>query len=192
MNTVLKNKRLLALAVLTVGLVPSIPVFLTEAAVPNQEELQRHCRDRLGFGQTEPLYGPTLLQLRRCIDNTKTQYEQADRLQRRFSQPAAVHYSVIHREQAPENPRETQRTLNERMLQQERTRLSYYHTVPVEDREVLLSQHRISRRLLVQEQEARLIRERRAKLDQWRRSIQVCRYFADESRHLCQQYELTQ
>jgi len=193
MKTVLTSKRWIALTVLAIGLLPSIPVFIADAAVPNQADLQRHCRERLGFGPTEPLGGPMLLQLRRCIDNTKAQYEKADRLQARFSnRPAAVHYSVINKELTPDNPRETQRTLNERMLQQEKTRLSYYNTVPVEDREVLLTEHRRSRRLIIQEQEARLIRERRAKLEQWQRSIQICRYYTRDESLNCQWHELTQ
>lgn len=181
-------KRLIALSILAVGLIPSIPVFTADAIVPNQEDLQRHCRERLGFGQTEPVYGSLLLQLRRCIDNTREQYETASRLLRRSG---AVHYSVITAENTESHHRITQRTLNTQMENAEQTRLSYYHNVPLEDREVLLQNQRTSRRLLVQEAEARLVRERRAKLDRYRRAIQTCRYYPATGSQECIQYELS-
>lgn len=167
------TKRLLALSLLTIGLLPSIPVLTASALVPNQEDLQRHCRERLGFGNTEPVYGSLLLQLRRCIDSTEQQYERASRLLRRAG---IVHYSEITAEETAPHGRVTQRTLNEQQQSAENTRLSYYHNVPLQDREFLLQEHRRSKRILVQEQEQRLVRERRAKLLQYRRAIQTCRF----------------
>lgn len=181
-------KRLIALTVLSVGLLPSLPVDFASAIVPTQEDLQRHCRDRLGFGQTEPVYGPLLLQLRRCIDNTKEQYEHAARLLRRSG---AVHYSSVTKENAVDRGRVTQRTLNTTMEEAEKTRISYYRNVPVEDREYLLNEHRRSRRLLVQEAEQRLVRERRAKLFRYRQAIQTCRYEVASGSHHCVRYELS-
>ena len=180
-------KRIIALTIIAAGLIPSLPVHYAGASVPNQTALQRHCRDRLGFGQTEPVYGSLLLQLRRCIDNTREQYEHASRLLRRAG---VTHYSTVTRENV-RHGKETQRTLNTRMQDQERTRLSYYHNVPLADREFILQEHRRSKRLLVQEQERRLLRQRRAKLHRWRQAIQTCRNYVSEDRHDCVQYELT-
>lgn len=180
-------KRFIAITILAVGLIPSLPVDFASAIVPNQTDLQRHCRDRLGFGQTEPVYGSLLLQLRRCIDNTRDQYEHASKLLRRAG---ITHYSSVAKENAPSFGRETQRSLNERMLDQERTRKSYYHNVPLEDREFILQEHRRSKRLIVQEQQRLLLRQKRAKLSRWRQAIQTCRYYVAEDRHDCVQYEL--
>ncbi|MBT4120060.1 MAG: hypothetical protein HOG89_05560 [Candidatus Peribacter sp.] len=179
-------KRLIALTVLAVGLLPSLPIDFASAIVPNQTELQRHCRDRLGFGQTEPVYGSLLLQLRRCIDNTRTQYEHASRL---LNRAGITHYSSVTRDVS--YGRETQRSLNTRMLDQEKTRKSYYHNVPLGDREFILQEHRRSKRLIVQEQERRLLRQRREKLQRWRQALQTCKYYASENRHDCVQFELT-
>ncbi len=180
-------KRLIAITVLAVGLLPSLPIDFASAVVPNQSDLQRHCRDRLGFGRTEPVYGSLLQQLRRCIDNTRDQYEHASRLLRRAG---VTHYSTITRDNAPVR-RETQRTLNTRMQKQERTRISYYHNVPLADREILLQDHRISKRLIVKQQQQLLLRQKRAKLQRWRQAVQTCNYYVAEDRHDCVRYELT-
>ncbi|MDA0376103.1 MAG: hypothetical protein O3A80_02210 [bacterium] len=171
-------KRIIAITILAIGLIPSLPVTSADAIVPNQEALQRHCRDRLGFGQTEPVYGSLLLQLRRCIDSTRTQYK-----------PDLVHYSTVAKKETV-TQRETQRTLNERMHNQERTRKSYYHNVPLADREFILQEHRRSKRLIVQEQERLLLRQRTDKLQRWRQALKTCTYYVRENRHDCVQFEL--
>lgn len=180
-------KRIIAITILAIGLLPSLPIDFASAIVPNQTELQRHCRDRLGFGQTEPVYGSLLLQLRRCIDNTRTQYERASRL---LNRAGITHYSSVSREE-PTHTRETQRSLNERMLSQEATRQSYYHNVPLADREFILQEHKRSKRLIIQEQERLLLRQKRVKLQRWRQAIQTCKYYVSENRHDCVRYELT-
>jgi hypothetical protein len=180
-------KRLIAITILAIGLLPSLPIDLASAVVPNQVDLQRHCRSRLGFGQTEPVYGSLLLQLRRCIDNTRQQYEFASRLLRH---KGMAHYSEVAKQHVSQQ-RETQRTLNVRMQRQERTRISYYHNVPLEDREFLLQEHRRSRRLIVQEQQRILLRQKRVKLHRWRQAIQTCKYYARQNRHTCVQFQLT-
>lgn len=180
--------RLLALSVLSIGLIPSIPVDFASAIVPSQPDLQRHCRTRLGFGQTEPVYGSLLLQLRRCIDNTRKQYEHAARLMRRAG---VAHYQAYTQEQVKPKGKETQRGLNRRMEANERSRLRYYHTVDLEDREFLLQDHRRSRRLIVAEQADNLLRQKRAKHQRWRQALQTCRYFVSEDRHDCVRFELT-
>jgi len=179
-------KRIIAITILAIGLIPSLPVTSADAIVPNQEALQRHCRDRLGFGQTEPVYGSLLLQLRRCIDSTRTQYEHASRL---LDRKGLTHYSTVTKKNTVTR-RETQRTLNERMLDQERTRTSYYHNVPLADREFILQEHRRSKRLIVQEQERLLLRQRTDKLQRWRQALQTCKYYVRENRHDCVQFEL--
>lgn len=179
-------KRIIAITILAIGLIPSLPVDFATAIVPNQTALQRHCRDRLGFGPTEPVYGSLLLQLRRCIDNTRIQYEHASRV---LNRAGIMHYSSVTRDAT--YGRETQRSLNTRMQDQERTRKSYYHNVPLADRESILQEHRRSKRLIVQEQQRLLLRQKRMKLQRWRQAIQTCTYSVSEDRHDCVQYELT-
>lgn len=182
------KKKLLALAVLSIGIIPSIPVDFASAIVPNQVDLQRHCRNRLGFGQTEPLYGSLLLQLRRCVDNTRVQYEHAARL---LNRKGNVHYAQYFPGQSAPKGKETQRSLNTRMENAENSRITYYRTVGLEDREFLLQDHRRSRRLLVQEAEQRLLRQRREHYQRWRQSIQTCRYYVRENRHDCERFQLS-
>ncbi len=184
------NKRLIAITVLTVGLVPSIPILFADAATPNQRDLTRHCRTRLGFSQTEPLFGPLLLQLRRCIDNTRQQYEHADRLMRRSG---VTHYSQRYDQAQSFAPpvKETQRSLNTRTQREEVIRLDYYHNTTLDVRDRALREHRISRRFLVQEAEHRLLREKRAKQQRWVNAIQVCRYIARNQRQTCVYRELS-
>ena len=189
------HKKLIAIAVLGIGLLPSLPIGTADAIVPSQPELVRHCRDRLGFGQTEPVYGSLLLQLRRCIDNTRRQYQHASRL---LSRTGAVHYSQyrpIHDRFRPINDerhvRSSKRSINTRAEGRERARIAYYRTVNIEDRDILLRDHRRSRRLLVQEQRHHLLRHRRAKHTRWKQAIQTCRYIVRDQRHDCVRYELT-
>lgn len=192
------NQRLLALTVLGFGLIPSFVVSRADAVVPNHVDLQRHCRARLGFGQTEPIYGSQVLQLRRCIDNTAKQYMLVSRALRRTGrshyyargqQNLMVHSKrpavVVH------GRRETQRSLNTRVQREEKNRINYYHKTPLQTREFLLQDHRRSRRLVVQEAERRLVRQRRAKHQRWRQAITTCRYFARDGRHDCERYHLS-
>lgn len=184
-------KKILALLVLTVGLLPSIPVFFATAAAPTQEELTKHCRTRLGFGQTEPIYGPMVLQLRRCIDSTREQYERAATLERRAG---VTHYTQRYDQaQSMAQPvKETQRSLNTRVEREEDIRLDYYHNSTVEERTEALRQHRIDRRLFAQEVQQTLLRERRAKQQRWKTAIQVCRYYARSERQYCVYSQLAQ
>lgn len=182
-------KKALATTVLFIGLLPSIPVGISLAGVPNQEELTRHCRDRLGFGQTEPIYGSQLLQLRRCIDNTKDQYERAEKLMRRAG---VTHYAQRFSQAETVTPggRETQRSLNTRMLDQEETRLNYYHNVSLEDRDNALEEHQLRRRAQSQEQQLLLLRDIRTKQALWKRAVRTCVYYPREQRQECVYLEL--
>ncbi|MCA9371073.1 MAG: hypothetical protein KC680_03890 [Candidatus Peregrinibacteria bacterium] len=182
-------KRLLAISLLTVGLLPSIPVLQTLASVPSQEDLTRHCRDRLGFGQTEPIYGSQLLQLRRCIDNTRSQYEKADQLLRRAG---ATHYAQRYDQAQTLAPtgRETQRSLNERVLREEQVREEYYNNVSLEDRDDALEAHRLRRRAESYEQQLLLLRDIRSKQAKWKRAVRTCVYYPREQRQECVYLEL--
>jgi len=182
-------KRLLAISVLTIGLLPSIPVFIANAAVPSQDELNRHCRSRLGYAQTEPLVGSSVFQLRRCISSTKKQYEALDRFQnklQRYDQTFWKRYeygqTILH---------ESQRGLDKRMENQEQIRERYYKTKTVQEREIELSEHRRSRRTIVRQKEQQLLLEKRAQRDTWKKAIQTCTYYPRENREMCVQQMLT-
>ena len=181
-------RRFFALTILTVGLLPSMLIAHANAIVPNQVQLQRHCRERLGFGPTEPLYGPLLLQLRRCIDNTESQYEHASRLMRRSGVP--MHYAAVNRETFTRYRKETQRSLNTRIQLQERNRLRYYRTVDLRDRDTVLDNHRRSRRIAVQDQQEVLLRQNRDKYLRWKRAVQACRIYSSDVRQECVSHEL--
>src|SRR3989344_2753681 len=170
-------KRLLAISVLALGLLPSIPLSIAEAGIGTQEDLTRHCRDRLGFPQTLPLYGQDLLQLRHCIDSTREQFQYADRLTRRAGIfPDVDRYEEV--QEAVTTRKETRRSLNDRLYTEGNQRITYFKETPVDIREYALQQHRTSRRLAVHEQEQRIILEKKEKQLRWQRAVQVCRYYA--------------
>jgi len=183
-------KRLLAISVLTIGLLPSIPVFVASAAIPSQDELNRHCRSRLGYAQTEPLVGSLVFQLRRCITNTKQQYEALDTFQRKLQRYDQIFWkryeygqNILH---------ESQRSLDKRMENQEQIRETYYKTKTVQEREIELNEHRRSRRTIVRQKEQQLLLERRAQREKWTKAIQTCTYYPRENREECVQQMLTQ
>lgn len=183
-------RRLIAILVLTIGIAPSIPIFLAQAAVPSQEELVRHCRDRLGYSQTEPLVGASVFQLRRCITNVKKQYERVERLEQKL-QRYDQHFWQRY-EYGQKILRESRRGLEKRVENQVQVRTSYYKNTSLDERAEDLEAHRRSRRTIVREQEQKLLRERRAKQEKWRNAIQACRVYPRAERENCVQYMLTQ
>ncbi len=183
-------KRLLAITVLALGLLPSLPVFTATALSLAEESLNDHCRSRLGIGQTEPVYGLVLQQIKRCMTNTAEQFKIAETLQRRAG---IGHYVQRYDEAQAARPvfRETQRSLTTRMLKQEEIRIDYYKTSTVSERAEALNLHRISRRLAVREKEQQLFQERLQKQMQWQRAIQACRYSVRSQSGNCALMELT-
>jgi hypothetical protein len=183
-------KRLLAISILTFGLLPSIPVFVTSAATLSQSALTRHCRTVIGYGPTDPLVGSAVYELRRCINVTKKKFEQfevVERIQQRADQQFWKRY-----EYGQNILRESQRSLDKRMENQEQIRTTYYKNTPVQKREEDLSTHRRSRRTIVREREQQLLRERRSERDKWTKAIRSCTYYPRAERESCVQYMLTQ
>jgi hypothetical protein len=87
-------------------------------------------------------------------------------------------------------PRETRRSLNDRVTTTGKSRVQYYKETPVDVRDYALQQHRQSRRLTVLEQEQRIILQRQEKKLRWQRAIQVCRYVTRNQQLECVQVEL--
>ncbi len=182
-------RRLLAIFVLTIGLIPSIPVFVTSAALPSDEELNSLCRERLGHGPTDPLVGSEVFQLRRCINNMKTQFERAELLERRLQRYDQRFWQRY--EYGQEVLRESRRSLDSRMQQQRETRTNYYKDTSVQERAVELQAHRRSRRAVVREKEQQLLRERRIKQEKWQNAIRACRTYERSQQQQCFQFMLT-
>jgi hypothetical protein len=182
-------KRLLAISILTFGLLPSIPVFHVSASVPSQEALTRHCRSRLGYTQTEPLVGSAVFQLRRCINNTKKQFERVEQINHRLQRYDQKFWKRY--EYGQNILRESRRSLDKRMENQEQIRTTYYKNTPVQKRENDLNAHRRSRRTIIREKEQQLLRERRAEREQWTNAIRSCTHYPRAERESCVQYMLT-
>jgi hypothetical protein len=183
-------KRLLAISLLGFGLLPSIPVLVTSAAIPSQTALTRHCRTVIGYGPTDPLVGSAVYELRRCINVTKKkfeQFEEVERIQQRADQQFWKRYEygqkILH---------ESQRGLDKRMENQEQIRTTYFKNTSVEKREIELNKHRRSRRAAVRETEQQLLRERRSEREKWTKAIQSCTHYSRAERESCVQYMLTQ
>lgn len=177
-------KRFIATLVLALGILPSIPVVSTFARVPNQRTLTRDCKDRLGFGQTDPLYGAQVLALRRCIDETKASYSHAEQLLR--DAPISHYTSRFTRlQQAVATRRETRRSLNNRMEAQKEIRDSYYSNLTINQRDVALQQHFIERRTESTSPEAYVLRAIRAKQAEWNNAIRSCVFYPRENRQEC-------
>lgn len=182
-------KRLLAISILTFGLLPSIPVFVAGAAVPSQEDLNRHCRSRLGYDQTEPLVGSAVFQLRRCITNTKQQFERVEQINHRLQRYDQNFWKRY--EYGQKILKESRRSLDKRMENQVQIRENYYKTKTVQERAIDLNEHRRSRRTVVREKEQNLLRERRSQREKWTKAIQSCTYYPREDREHCVQHMLT-
>jgi hypothetical protein len=184
------KRRLLALTVLTVGLLPSIPLMSATARGLTQKQMTESCRRELGYGTADPLYGALLHELRRCVNTKRKASVNQDILNRRLARYDQRFWQRYEHGQKILN--ETQRSLNNRMEDQEHRRISYYHNVPLEDRDIILKKHRRSRRQIVQEAEQRLMRERRAKYLRWQGAIQSCRYFPSTKHSECVWHMLSQ
>jgi len=167
-------KRLIALLVLGVGALVSIPLSAVEADMPSHEELEFQCRQRLRFSRNQFLNNLQLDQLRRCVRNTRIQYERADELQRRLNRYDQQYYKRY--EHGQEILRISRRSLKERIHQQEDIRKSYYKTVSLDQRHQDLLRHRVERRRIIREKENQLMREKQEKLERWRTAVKACRY----------------
>ena len=177
-------KRILAICVLAVGIAPSIPVFNALARVPRQDVLVRECKDKLGFGQTQPLHGAEVLALRRCLDSAKEYYREA-RFEVRLL-PVSHYQSTYERLQAAvATRRESRRSLNARVEFQKDIREDYYTSLTIGERDLALQQHREDRRTQPESPQAYVLRAVRAKQAEWRNAIRSCVYYPREQRQEC-------
>ena len=183
-------RRLLAILVLTIGLIPSIPALYAYAASPSQEDLVRYCRDKLGYGQTQRLVGSSVFLLRSCITDIKKQSE-ADMRFENVLQRKDQHFWKRY-EYGQKILKESQRSLQKRIENKVAIRETYYRQTSVEQRQADLLKHIAARRAAVRIQEQNLLRDKRAAQEKWKNAIQACRSYDRAEREQCVQFLLTQ
>jgi|GEM_PF-1395254 len=183
-------RRLLAIFVLTLGLLPSIPVLFAHAAAPSQEDLIAYCRNELGYGQTQRLVGSSVFLLRSCVTDAKKKLEANERLDG-ILQRKDQHFWKRY-EYGQEILKESKRSLQRRVENTVNIRESYYKETTIQQRQADLLQHIASRRAAVRIQEQNLLRERRAEQIKWQNAQQTCRSYDRSEREQCVQFLLTQ
>lgn len=172
-------RRFLAISVLAAGLLPSVPAPGVSAGFMNQHELILYCRNRLGYGPTNPLYGKNLLRIRRCIDSARHEKNAETALQK------PVHYTQLYQNVEPGAKKEMRRSLHKRVYGQQDIRKQYYLNTDINDRAVAMNEHRKQRRAEVQQPQRLLMRELRAKQFISNGSIRSCVYYISEKREEC-------
>ena len=183
-------RRFLAIFVLTIGLLPSIPVMFAHASASSQEDIVRYCKNTLGYGQTQRLVGSSVFLLRECITDVRKQAE-ADVLLEDILQRKDQHFWRRY-EYGQRILQESQRSLQERVENQVQVRETYYKQTSIEQRQADLLNHIAARRAAVRIQEQNLLREKRAMQDKWNSAIQTCRSYERTEREQCIQFLLTQ
>lgn len=174
--------RVLALAILFVGLLPSMTVWQA-GAMPSQADMQRHCRAQLGYGPTDPLSGSAVYLLRRCITTTTKQYQAAERIEQQ--QMRADQQFWGRWEHGQEFVRQSARSIRRQQETQEAVRERYYKTTSLEQRDVLLRQHRRQRRQEVRLLEQQQLREQQEKMERWRQATATCRTYPRVTQQAC-------
>lgn len=178
------KKRLLAITILGIGIIPCIPVLHAAAVASlSQSKYEQYCRAQLGYGPNQPLNGALVYNLRRCINVTKKEVQKAAEFQNEVlrNQPRSWRTAVIGEEVL----KRSRRSIVDQKEAQEEVREEYYHAVSLEDRQADLLRHRAERRKAVQDAERSIIMQQREKIYKWRTALNICRSYSGVERQQC-------